>query len=317
HILIVPNSTLAGSIINNMTWSSQLRRHQLTVPLVFNAPPQSVKEALVEAALGVREVDRVKPPDAHLHEYRDYGVVYQVRFWSRTFHDRTHLEGTVRERIWYQLRRRGLEIPFPQGGDLSVASKITNLTWQEPEAALKERLLRTSGFLERVLGDTPARPVLSREEIHSLADGLRYRIYGPGEVIFQQGTVGTVCYLVASGQLIGATRYEGMTTTQEFVIGQGELVGEMALMTDLPRSSTIRVDRQEVELLEFSRELFSALLENAAASDAISAMVAQRSKHLFEELQLLEPGQRQQLQHQLTHHPILRKLGASLGFNVT
>ncbi|MBF0428510.1 MAG: mechanosensitive ion channel family protein [Magnetococcales bacterium] len=291
HILIIPNSILAGSVINNMTWSSPLRRHQLNVPLIFNAAPQQVKEALLEAALGVREVERSKMPDAYIYEYKDYGVVYQLRFWSRTYFDRSRLEGTVRERIWYQLRRRGLEIPFPQGGDLSVAKAPHNLTENEPSLARNERLLRSSGFLERTLGATPNKPILRPDEIQQLAAALQYRIYGPGEIIFRQGEVGTVCYLVVKGQLIGSTQYEGMSTTQEFTIEQGELAGEMALMTGLPRSSTIQAARQEVELLEFSKELFTRFLENPAVNDGVSAQMAQRSKHLFEDLQRLELGQ--------------------------
>lgn len=316
HILIVPNSTLAGSVINNMTWSSPFRRHQLTVTLVFNAPPQLVKDALLEAVLGIKEVERVKMPDAHIYEYRDYGVVYQVRFWSQTYHDRTSLEGLVRERIWYQLKRRGLEIPFPQGGDLSVAEATHNLTERQPSGQRNEYLLRTSGFCERTLGATPNNPVLRPEEITELAAGLTYRIFGPGEVIFAQGVEGEVCYIVASGRLIGSTQYEGMSTTQEFAIGPGELVGEMALMTGLPRSSTIRAGSREVELLEFSMEKFATFLDHSAVSTAVSAVVAQRSKQLFEELQLLEPGQQQQFQDSLQHHPVLRKLGEVLRCNI-
>lgn len=309
HILIIPNSHLAGSVLNNMSWHSSLRRHQLTITLVFNASPQAVKKALVEAAMSVHEVDcSTKLPDAHVHEYRDYGVVYQLRFWSRTFFDRSHLEGLVRERIWYQLRRCGLEIPFPQGGDLSVASVNHNLTEKEPPGERNLRLLQKSGFLEQTLGLIKEQPILSSEEIARFAAALQYRIFGEDEVIFQQGQVGSVCYIVVSGHLIGATRYEGMTTTQGFQIHRGELVGEMALLTGLPRSSTVRAQGDEVELLEISKVLFDQFLENPAIGNAISNCVAGRSKQLFEELQFLEPGHRQQFNTHLQSHPLLHKL---------
>ncbi len=290
HILIVPNGLLANGIINNMTWHAPVRRHQLSVTLMFDSHPLEVKAALVEAALGVEEVDRCKTPDAYIQEYRDYGVVYLVRFWSRTYHDRTRLEGTVRERIWYQLRRRGLAIPFPQGGDLSVACVPGALTGQEPDATRNERLLLASGFLERTLEATPGRPVLTPEEVRLLAGMLRYRIYGPGEVIFRQGDAGGECYILVSGRVIGSIRYEGLTSTHDFVIDPGELVGEMALLADLPRSATVRAGAGEVELLEFSREFFYRFLEHPLVGEVVMCRVARRSKRFFEELQLLEPG---------------------------
>ncbi|MBF0340159.1 MAG: mechanosensitive ion channel [Magnetococcales bacterium] len=297
HILIIPNSVLAGGIIHNMTWPTPLRRHQLTLPLGFNASPQEVREALVAAALSVPEVDRWKQPDAYVYEYRDYGVVYLLRYWSRTYFDRTKLEGTVRERVWYQLKRRGLEIPFPHGGDLNVAAAPTNLAVQEDPLARNLRLLQANGFFQ---------PLFPPEELRQLAARLQYRVFGPGEAIFRQGEPGSVCYLVASGRLQGYTRYEGISTTQEFTVGPGQLIGEMALMTGLPRISTICALGGEVELLEFSRELFERCMEDATIAAAVSAKVVERSRLLFEDLKNLEPGLHQEFKRQLALHPVSR-----------
>ncbi|MBF0628477.1 MAG: mechanosensitive ion channel [Magnetococcales bacterium] len=291
HILIIPNNVLANSVVHNMTWPTPLRRHQMTVTLTFDTSPQQVREAMVAAALSVAEVDRSKLPEVCLHEYKDHGVVYQLRYSSRSYFDRTRLEGTVRERVWYQLRRRGLEIPFPQGGDLSVAAACASSTEVEDPLERNLRLLHACGFLERTLKHTSARPVVSSDILHQLAAALTHRIYGPGEVLFQQGEVGTVCYLLVRGRLRGMTGYEGMAMTWEFSVGPGELVGEIALMTGLPRSSTVRVEQGEAEVLEFSKEVFDRFLDHPAVSEAISAMVANRSRQLFEDLRHLEPGQ--------------------------
>ncbi|MBF0192661.1 MAG: mechanosensitive ion channel [Magnetococcales bacterium] len=305
HVLIIPNGTLANSVIHNLTWPTPLRRHQMTVTLAFNASPQQVREALVEAALSVVEVDRGKGPDAHLHDYRDYGVVYQLRYWSRTYFDRTRLEGAVRERIWYQLRRRGLEIPFPQGGDLSVATAVTQRADGEDPLARNTRLLLACGFLERVVGHSVQRPILAPDELKRLIADLNYRVFGPGEALFRQGESGRVCYLLVTGRLQGQTRYEGMSMTQEFAIGAGELVGEIALMTGLPRSSTVWAVDGEAELLEFSQGAFDRFLDNPVVSEAVSTLVARRSRHLFEDLCNLEPGQPEAF-----HHPLQQPSGS-------
>ncbi|MBF0613798.1 MAG: mechanosensitive ion channel [Magnetococcales bacterium] len=291
HIWIIPNGLLAGSMVHNMTWPTPLRRHQMTVPLMFNASPSLVRSALVEAALSVAEVDRSKLPDAYVYEYRDYGMVYQLRYWSRTYFDRTRIEGMVRERVWYQLRRHGLEIPFPHGGDLNVGERVTNLTVMEDPVERCGRLLRESGFLEKLFGKSAERVLWSQEVFRLLATGLVVRVYGAGEVLFSQGEVGRVCYVLVRGRLLGVTRYEGMAMTQEFILDPGELVGEIALMTGLPRSSTIQAYQGEVEVLEFSRELFDRFMDHPMVSDAVSILVAERSRQFFEELRHLEPEQ--------------------------
>ncbi|NGZ29507.1 MAG: mechanosensitive ion channel, partial [Magnetococcales bacterium] len=249
HIYIVPNSILANSVLNNMTWNSPLRRHQFTFTLSFGSTPDAVKSVLMEAMLSVPEVDRSKKPDAHVHEFRDYGVVYQVRFWSRTFFDRTKLEGMVRERVWYALRRHGLTIPFPDGGSVySVAPTL--IPPEDKQPAENARLLLQCGFFQKLLADRLNLNALDQEKITTFAHSLRHKIYGPYEVIFQQGETGESCFIVARGILTGITRYEGLSTTQEFRVECGELVGEMALLTDLPRTATIRADQEEVEVLE-------------------------------------------------------------------
>ncbi|MEO5331010.1 MAG: mechanosensitive ion channel family protein [Magnetococcus sp. YQC-5] len=293
HIWIIPNGVLAVSSINNMTWPTPLRRHQMSVTLMFNASPALVRAVLVEAALSVPDVDRNKSPDAYILEYRDYGMVYQLRYWSRTYFDRTRIEGTVRERVWYGLRRNGLEIPFPHGGNLEVNAAVTNLTRVGGDAAMRRfQLLARSKFLEKGLRLSSADGLgIPADWWHELAEGLVERVYGPGETLFRQGEEGRNCCLLVRGCLHGISCYEGMSLTREFTIEPGALVGEMALLTGLPRAATVTAGSEEVEVLEFSREWFDRFMAHPVLSDAVSALVAARSKEFFEELRLLEPGQ--------------------------
>ncbi len=49
------------------------------------------------------------------------------------------------------------------------------------------------------------------------------------------------------------------TPANEFEIARGAVLGEMSLMTGLPRTATVTA-REEVELLEMNREAFARLL---------------------------------------------------------
>ncbi|MBF0629629.1 MAG: mechanosensitive ion channel family protein [Magnetococcales bacterium] len=312
HIYIIPNSTLAASVINNMTWNSPLRRHQLLFTLSFGDFPQEVKTILRNAASSVDEVEQSKPVDAFIQEFRDYGVVYLVRFWSRTYFDRSKLEGLVRERVWYQLRRHGLSIPFPDGGSVySVAPTLVPKVEKQPEDHI--RILQQCGFFTRLLASMPRAPLPSPEKLLNFAALLVHRVYGPNELLFRQGEVGRVCHIVARGHLLGMVFYEGLDATQEFRVETGELVGEMALLTDLPRTATVKAGPEEVELLEVSSPAFDALLAiSPEVQHALTGLAARRSRQLFEQLQHLEPGKKLTVEQHLKPNSLFHKLGLAM-----
>ncbi|MBF0435692.1 MAG: mechanosensitive ion channel family protein [Magnetococcales bacterium] len=312
HIYIIPNNTLAASVINNMTWNSPLRRHQLLFTLSFGDFPQTVKTLLQDAARSVEEVEQSKSVDAFIHEFRDYGVVYLVRFWSRTYFDRSKLEGMVRERVWYRLRRHGLSIPFPDGGSVySVAPTLIPRVKKQPGDYI--HLLHQCGFFNRLLADMPREALPGPEQLLTFAALLEHRVYGPNEHLFHQGDVGRCCFIVARGHLHGKVFYEGLEATQEFRVETGELVGEMALLTELPRTASIKAEAEEVELLEVSAPAFDALLAiSPAVQQALANLAARRSKQLFEQLQHLEPGQSLSMEHHLKPNSLFYKLGLAI-----
>jgi predicted acylesterase/phospholipase RssA/CRP-like cAMP-binding protein len=83
-----------------------------------------------------------------------------------------------------------------------------------------------------------------------------------GQLLFHQGEIGDCLYIVAHGRLrVTREREDG---TPEFVgeAGRGETVGEMALLSNEPRSATIRAARDS-ELYRLSASAFNRLLERS------------------------------------------------------
>jgi predicted acylesterase/phospholipase RssA/CRP-like cAMP-binding protein len=80
-----------------------------------------------------------------------------------------------------------------------------------------------------------------------------------GEVVIRQGDLGDCMYLVVSGRLNLAIRDAGHET---FVaeLGPGDLVGEMALLVDSPRTMTVRTIRDSV-LLRLSASSFRGFVQ--------------------------------------------------------
>lgn len=68
---------------------------------------------------------------------------------------------------------------------------------------------------------------------------LEYREYKPGQVIFAQGEIGEEAFIVHSGK-VEIARGDGVAELVIAVIGEGELLGEMALVDRTERMATAR-----------------------------------------------------------------------------
>ncbi|MBF0561939.1 MAG: cyclic nucleotide-binding domain-containing protein [Alphaproteobacteria bacterium] len=80
-----------------------------------------------------------------------------------------------------------------------------------------------------------------------------------GQRIFHEGEAGDRAYLVVSGQLEVSKSMDGGETTVLALIGRGEIVGEMALINNAPRTATVRATTDS-ELLIVSPESFQRKL---------------------------------------------------------
>jgi NTE family protein/lysophospholipid hydrolase len=81
-----------------------------------------------------------------------------------------------------------------------------------------------------------------------------------GESLMQQGDPADCIYFLVNGRLRVVVEHEDGSETAVGEISRGEVVGEMAILTDEPRSATVRALRDS-ELLMFSKEDFERLLE--------------------------------------------------------
>jgi len=94
-----------------------------------------------------------------------------------------------------------------------------------------------------------AHPIVAARHGITYADGsrrtrvsdaeLEYREYRPGQVIFAQGEMGEEGYIVQSGKVEIAVG-DGVAELVVAVVGEGELVGEMALVDRAERMATAR-----------------------------------------------------------------------------
>ena len=79
-----------------------------------------------------------------------------------------------------------------------------------------------------------------------------------GQVIFQEGDAGNEAYLVRSGY-VSIWKQDGSKKVELATRGPGEIIGEMALIDDKPRSATVTA-KTKVEVEIITRKDLNAMM---------------------------------------------------------
>lgn len=100
---------------------------------------------------------------------------------------------------------------------------------------------------------------LKKSAIKDLASSMTFVSLGGGEVIIRQGELDATLYILYHGRLRVFVKPEGPQSSQEttFIaeISAGQIVGEIAFLTNRPRTGTVRAIRDSL-LLKLDKERF-------------------------------------------------------------
>jgi CRP-like cAMP-binding protein len=99
---------------------------------------------------------------------------------------------------------------------------------------------------------------LSGRQIEEVAERLHPARYREGEVIYEQGSAGTALYLIERGEVRLIQRADGADLVLAHLT-EGDFFGEMELLNDDPRASTVEVVR-DADLWVLGSDDFEALL---------------------------------------------------------
>jgi CRP-like cAMP-binding protein len=114
------------------------------------------------------------------------------------------------------------------------------------QALTPEERARVKG----ALAETPFVAVLGEAALARLIDAARLIDLAPDEVLFRQGDPGDALYVVESGEVVAMAEQPKRALAR---LGDGAVFGEMALLTDQPRSATI-VAAAATRLVAFDRK---------------------------------------------------------------
>ncbi len=104
---------------------------------------------------------------------------------------------------------------------------------------------------------------LGDQELQDIAVLTEFRTYPPGHVLCHEGAYEEVFYIVADGSVVVSMKMpDGEGERVLRVGGRGELVGEMALIQNAPRSATVCTST-ECTVLEMEKEDFETILRRS------------------------------------------------------
>jgi CRP-like cAMP-binding protein len=109
----------------------------------------------------------------------------------------------------------------------------------------------------QALAATPLFAGLSSEVLEALVEHLALVALEPGEQLFHEGDPGDALYVVVEGEV--AVMAEGPPRVETQRLGPGAFIGEVALLTEQPRSSTVAAVTA-AELLRLDRVTLSNVL---------------------------------------------------------
>jgi small-conductance mechanosensitive channel len=111
--LVIPNGKLADERVLNYYYPHPVHMERIKVPVHFDEPPYRVRRVLLDCAAAVPEVLDKPAPDVYVLAFEASAIVHELRVWIEDVAMAPRIASDLRARIWEELRKEGMVIPYP------------------------------------------------------------------------------------------------------------------------------------------------------------------------------------------------------------
>lgn len=245
QMMIVANADLLQRNLLNLDQPDRRLRVRRTVGVSYEVPPMRVKDAILDVLrqdLGVLQAPAGPDPAVFVQGYGDSAVNYEIRFWVADRRVMDEVVDRVMTRVWYALRERTIEIPFPIRTVRMVDMQAEARRAQGDEThveALEAIVARCPLFDESHMSGAERRELVR--------DSLECRL-AEGEHAVRRGERSEHMYLVLEGEV--EVRPEGRPCVR---LPAPAWFGEIALLRREPRTADVVGGPGGARLLRMSR----------------------------------------------------------------
>ena len=266
EFLVVPNSIVSKEPVVNFSEPTLANTVSVEVGASYLTAPNDVKAAILEAISNAPLAIRAPQPKVLVQSFGDSAINYIAYFWVNDYGMEREARDQVRTNIWYEFRRRNIEIPWP----IQIQYERTE------EPVWNDRHVNAAAeYLSHIDLFAP----LDSEARHALAMPTHHQLFADGESIVRQGAAGDSMFVVLKGRVHVVLEPSGQEVA---VIPAGGFFGEMSMLTGEPRSASVKA-MADATVLEISAAQFRQLaIANPALLDHVSAVVGSRRAGLEE-----------------------------------
>jgi CRP/FNR family cyclic AMP-dependent transcriptional regulator len=133
---------------------------------------------------------------------------------------------------------------------------------------------------EDTLSQVPLFKDLSPRELQILSGTCREREYAANTTLLRQGETGVGLFIITSGAVSISQHQESGTEHEIAKIGPGDVLGEMSLLDDLPRSATATATEPTRALVLPVWDFRAALREAPEIGIKLLAILSQRLRRV-------------------------------------
>jgi len=245
QMMIIANSDLLSRQLMNLDQPNRTLRIRKSVGVSYEVPPMKVKDALLDVLRqddGVLKAPTAPAPEVFVLSYGESSIHYEIRFWVADRRVMDPIVDRVMTRIWYALRERSLEIPFP-----IRTVRIVNM---DHERAKAEEVDHHANQLERAVVNCPLfseQFMNSGERRELVRDSVECALH-PNEHAVRRGERSDHMYLVLEGSV--EVQPEGRAAIQ---LQSSAWFGEIALLRAEPRTANVVGGPGGAKLLRMSK----------------------------------------------------------------
>ena len=113
EFMIIPNSKFLSSGIRSLMRDKGSARFRINVQVEFKQDMQKARAVLMAAVLKDIRVEQEPVPTIIIKEFKDYGVLLEVRFWMKELFNSEIILSDIRFKILEDFYKNDINIPYP------------------------------------------------------------------------------------------------------------------------------------------------------------------------------------------------------------